>query len=310
MATYDHLNPMAQAITDQESKARLAFINTDHWIQYDRAEEILSSFEALLQAPPINRPLCYILLGSTQNGKTSVLKEFANRHPFERGTGRYGALTPVIFTIAPTKPDEAKLEEVILQGYDNRFHPKNALHRRGMIATSIRNGGTKILLIDEIQQMFKGRSIRNPSMLEALKDYSNRYGISVVIAGTPEAYLTVQTNPQIANRFKPLFLPLWKPGPEVLKFIAAYERILPLRKPSGLTSKEIASHLVERMEGMIGELVELLRFAAEKAIITGEERITLQLLASIDHLPASKRKDAAEAYVRSFGLRFPNDVQS
>lgn len=309
MAALDHLDPIAQSVLGQGDEARVEFIRLDHWVEYESANRHLTQFEAILSAPKVIRPPCFILLGSTQIGKTSLLREFARRHPFCRGAGQFGITTPVVYALAPRRPDESQLEESILGGFESRFHPKNAQQRREIVSKAIVNGELKVLLVDEVQQSFKGTSSRNEDVLEFYKDYSNRFGISIVVAGTPEAYLPFHRRNQLSNRFRPLFLHHWKKGREVLQFIAAYERLLPLKQPSCLTTSEIALYLVEWMEGMLGELVDLLREAAIQAVLTGEEKITLPLLESLSLLKPSHRKGAAEAYARASGLVFPDEVQ-
>jgi hypothetical protein len=83
---------------------------------------------------------------------------------------------------------------------------------------------------------------------------------------------------QLENRFEPLTLPLWEPGPETSSLLASFAASFPLRRPSPIATEEMMQYLLTRSEGTIGELARLLTDAAVAAIDSGEDAINQRTL--------------------------------
>jgi hypothetical protein len=97
--------------------------------------------------------------------------------------------------------------------------------------------------------------------------------------GTRDALAAVQTDPQIASRFPGLELPRWQENEDLRGFLAGFERQLPLREASKISdNRAIVSWIMSATGGVTGEIASLLSRAAEAAIRTKTERITLELL--------------------------------
>jgi len=97
----------------------------------------------------------------------------------------------------------------------------------------------------------------------------------IVISGIDETLNILSADPSIANRFKPLFLPRWKEErmEEIARIILSLEPQLLLKKPSQVMDEEVLLRLMVLSEGLLGEVVAILRLFAEWAIRTGTESI-------------------------------------
>lgn len=147
-----------------------------------------------------------------------------------------------------------------------------------------------------------GSLLQQHNFLNTIKHLSNELQIPIVGVGTREAFNAIQTDPQLANRFEPVFLPRWTIGdrlkPETdpyLQLLASFECMLPLNRPSHLTRPALALKILSLSEGLIGEVSAILTKASVKAIASGKERIDLQLLEEIQFTPPSDRKWRADA---------------
>jgi len=76
--------------------------------------------------------------------------------------------------------------------------------------------------------------------------------------------------------------------------LASLASTLPLQKPSLLTDPELIRFLLDKSEGVIGEIITLLNNAAILAIESGEERINKKILARIDYLSPTERRRVSE----------------
>lgn len=78
------------------------------------------------------------------------------------------------------------------------------------------------------------------------------------------------------------------------RLLASFEKMLPLKQPSGLAQQKLASTLFAISEGYIGELSRLLSEASILAIKTEVECISEEILSQVDWTPPSKRKRQIE----------------
>jgi hypothetical protein len=153
---------------------------------------------------------------------------------------------------------------------------------------------TKILIIDELHNLLSGNVQRQREFLNILRFIGNELQLSIVGVGIKDAYLAIQSDNQLENRFEPLILPLWKNDNEFTRLLASFGKILPLNRPSELLNEDIRSFILEKSEGTIGEISTLLTQAACEAIISGQEYIDLNILGRINYRSPTERRKLYE----------------
>lgn len=294
MATsHPHLGEQALDVIDLEDRERIHFIREPHWVSYPRAQQVLGLFEDLLDRPRVPRSPCYLLLGATNNGKTALFQRFCEHHPFQED-GRGNGSLPVFYISAPPVAEEKRFYDCVLEAMEFRRSSSSVATAQSHVIQFLRSLEVRILLIDEIQHLVAAGAIRSRQMMNVLKYMSNDLQISIIGAGVQSAFHALQSDDQMANRFKPVVLPKWELNEEFLQLLASFERLLPLRKPSQLTDKALAVRIHAMIGGKIGELSTLLADAAVQAIRSGQERITLQSIQKLGWVPPEVRKHAAE----------------
>ena len=122
--------------------------------------------------------------------------------------------------------------------------------------------------------------------------------VPIIGVGTREAYLAIRSDDQLENRFAPVTLPLWQEGPELMALLASYAASFPLRRRSVLTQPALATYILARTEGTIGEITTLLTRAALVAIDTGEEALNRKTLLLAHYTSPSERRRAFERAIR------------
>jgi type II secretory pathway predicted ATPase ExeA len=160
--------------------------------------------------------------------------------------------------------------------------------------TLLRKVGVRMLIIDEIHHLMAGHLDKQRQFLNVLKYLSNELLISVVGVGIKDALRAIQTDRQLASRFDPVGLPHWTLDREFRMLLMSFEQVLPLRNPSNLAGKELATSLFSMSEGTIGGLANLLSVAAATAIRTGQEQIDAAVLKQIGWIRPSQRKASVE----------------
>lgn len=286
-----HLTESAQKallLTDQE---RIYKIKSDRWIGYPYAKEVLQQLDELLKHPRNNRMPNMILIGESNNGKTMLAKRFCQLNPAFDNPNGDSVIAPVMYIQAPPVPDEGRFYNAILDSLFAPYRPSERVDKKQFqVLKLLRYVELKVLVVDEIHHILAGSLHRQRAFLNVLKYLSNELQISIVGVGTKDALRALQTEPQLANRFKPIQLPRWELNDDFKRLLASFEKMLPLKQASKLQQDALASRLYAMCEGYIGELSGVLNTAAEWAILNGTEHINQKSLAEIRWTPPSERK--------------------
>ncbi|MBC3873503.1 TniB family NTP-binding protein [Undibacterium flavidum] len=293
MSDFPHLNAETQNRMRLSRDERIFLMNQDQWVGYSHARMILDRMEELLNFPRISRMPNMLLVGSTNNGKTQILKRFRELHPGNDNLGEEAISVPVVYVQAPAVPDEKRLYADILNTlfakYSVSDHPHKLLSN---VKDKFSRIGVRMLIIDELNSILSGSSARQRQFLTVLKHLSNELQIPIVAAGTEDAIRAIKTDRQLENRFNPMILPKWGFDTEFRRFLASYEQMLPLSYPSNLSEKILAHDIWARAEGTIGETVTLLKASARYAISNGIEKIDIDVLDKSGYEKPSARRKA------------------
>jgi len=285
----ENLIPDARAVLDLDDKARVNYIRQEKWIPYTRANEILASLEELLITPKKSRMPSMLIVGDSNNGKSSIAQEFLRRHPPTNGIE--SDAYPVIWIEAPNTPDEGRLYNNILKHLLVPFKYKDMPSKKEHeVDYYFQKLGTRMLIIDDIHNILSGPVTKQRIFMNALKTLNDRLYIPIVLLGIETALVAVATDKQMSSRFPPVALPKWKLNENYGSLLASIEMILPLRKASNLTtSEDMVLKILELSEGFIGDIVELTNTAAIYAIQTGIERITPKVISDCGYIKPSQR---------------------
>lgn len=278
----------ARAALELDDAERIRFALQDKWIPYPRAEAILKRMEELFAHPPVQRMPNLLLYGDSNIGKTAIVRQFQRMHP--RTDGVDADAYPVVIAQAPPGPDERRFLDDILGLLRIPFRYRDELAvKQGRIKNIFGKIGTRMLIVDEFHNVLSGTVPKQRHFLNCLKNFSNDWGIVMVLVGTKDALIATNTDPQIQSRYPPMGLPKWEMDEAYAAHLAGVEKTLPLKKPSCLASREIGVKIMELAEGNLGDVMELISKACRIAIETGTERISMNEILAVGHVPPSKR---------------------
>lgn len=296
---YPHLHESVRStVAAMSDDMRIRRIRADRWIGYGRAEAALSAFETLLSFPKRTRMPNLLLCGATNNGKSMLLEKFARAHP-QIGAGvtvTSHAVTsiPVLKIQMPSGPDERRFFGAILDALGVTRPASDGLSRRQELAMRLMHvTAVSMLIIDEVHNLLSGAKLQQRRLLNLLRWIGNEMQIPIIAAGTAEALHAIQSDDQLANRFEPIALPRWSYGEEYRELLRTLEALLPLRCPSNLANPAIAEKILSAAEGILGEVVSLVTRAAERAVRSGTETITLKVIDEVHFISPSQRRRVA-----------------
>jgi hypothetical protein len=284
------LSVSTEAMLEKTDEERIAYINTDKWVPYTAANEILKNFEDLLNTRARSRAPCRLLIAESNNGKTSLLNRFAKLHPSDPNIEGDTAKIPVVRAVLNGSNEKVialRLLESMFQTIPPNARVADLQEQLISVLRRIRPG---VILLDEANTLISGSAVKTRNCFNLLKDITNQTSIPIIAAGTREALTGFRSDEQIENRFEPLRLELWSKGPELQKLLKGMEHLTPLKEHSGLADPNLADEIRVRSGGLIGEIATLVNRASIYAIKERKERITVSMLDQCGYVPVYKRK--------------------
>lgn len=285
MTGFSHIHSDFRHVAGLTAEERLAFMDHSRWIGYPHANRILDALFGLLQKPMRPRMPNLLLVGDSNNGKTTIIRRFYGLHGEGYVSEESEPVKPVILTESPPSADEKGLYIAILERFWAPYRPTDSTSKlRYQVIHQMRSCHVRMLIIDEFHSLLAGSPMKQREVMNAIKLLCNELGVPIVGAGTREAVRVLHTDPQHASRFDVIALPKWELDRGFQQLLASFEKILPLRSPSRLHQPELASLLHAISEGNLGNLHRLLVECASEAIRSGKEVIDKPTIESLKWL--------------------------
>lgn len=274
-----NLAPQIQKYLELSDEERIYFIQKDKWIDYPNASKIFSKIEDIYNAPKSIRSRGMLLYGDSNNGKSAILKRFYRKYAKDEYVDEDGDLIhlmPIVYVVAEASSDESVMFTEILSSMNIPLnHKEKVSKKKEEVVYYLNLMRTKLIIIDEIQNVLHGPHNKMAQLITSLKTLNNKTGIPIILAGTQDAMSAISIDNQTKSRFKPYELPLWNNDENFLRFIATMEAMLPLKKASNIYKDyELLSYLHGLSKGCIGEAIDILKDASVYAIRSKSERIT------------------------------------
>lgn len=280
--------------SELSQEERIQQIRRGFWLGYEGAVAIMDRMEELLNYPKRNRMPNLAIIGESNSGKSELLGRFRNKvSPLDDPEASKSVL-PVLMIQTPTGPDEAALYNEMLRALFSGTPPREPTDlKQSRLRSLLIDVEIKMIILDEFNNALAGSVVRLRKFLNAIKFLGNDLKIPIVVAGTLDALNVLSADPQFANRFPAKHLSRWSYGTEFRRLLMSFEKKLGLKQPSNLHEPDIARAVLDVSEGLIGEIYDVLRLLAERAISDGTEQI--------------RKDDLSRARLRELGWIHPAD---
>lgn len=274
-----NLAPQFRKYLEMSDEERIYFIQKDKWIDYPLANKVLLKMQDIFNAPKSIRSRGMLLYGDSNNGKTAILKKFYrdfSKDEYIDEDGDLIHLMPIVYVISESSSDESVMFSKILSAMNVPVnHKEKVTKKKEEVIYNLGIMKTKLIIIDEIQNVLQGPYNKMTQLITSLKTLNNTTAIPIILAGTQDAMSAISIDNQTKSRFKPLELPNWNNDENFSRFVTTIEAMLPLKKASNLYQNyELLTYLHELSNGCIGEVIDILKDASIYAIRTKSERIT------------------------------------
>lgn len=261
------------------------------WIGYRVAEEGLERLTRLYTHPKTHRPPCCLIVGDTNNGKTTLALKFQQIHNLPAADTEEATIMPVVVVQAPPGADAGALYNGILRAVGAPFSPSTRMDRKqDQVLKLLTNLGTRMLIIDELHNILAGKVDQRSLFLNVLKYLSNELRIPLVGIGTKEVLRAVQTDQQLGNRFEPFFMPRWEANKEYAKFLVQICNHAGFEDSKVAKARAFVTRVHTMSEGLTGETWKAMCIVSEHAETTGKKSLALEMLNEIPWTRPSERR--------------------
>jgi len=259
----EHLSKVAKKVMLLSDEERIYHIRQDRWIGYDRANQIITKLEDLLVHPKVESMPNMLIIGDSVNGKSRLINYFFSKHrPYDNPLAK-GIVVPVLRLDSPSNGSIEHLYGSILDLLLCPYNPNTKtvdLEEQAIKVLNTINLG--MMIIDDIHHYFSGTPRQQRQFLAGLKSLGNLVQVPIIGVGTNAALTAFQMDPQTANHYATERLSKWNLDEQFLKLLASLMQIIPLKDPSNILDRQMATKIYAMTDGLIGEVSTLLNEAA------------------------------------------------
>ena len=250
-------------------------IPSELYVEYPIAERVMECFWDRMDFPNPHRPLGCLLVGDPDNGKSRILKQWIHDYSNAVTPLGVGDLVPIVYVDAPSRCSQKHLYQEFGRKLRVPIAERMNLDRSdSVLMDHLEKAGTKVIVIDELQHLYTGGSLKFRAVLDRLKTFSNTLGITIFAAGTELAYDLIRDDEQYLSRMPPMRLPGWDLNENYLGLLLAFEE--EMNVPQGSFTSKDASSLIWKHSGRsIGRTVRVLNDTLKEANRRNGQEITL-----------------------------------
>ena len=182
MNTHEHIAQKYRHVLGLSDRDRLAFLDQEILLNYPAATELHKRLTRLFDMPKRTRMGNLLIVGKSNNGKSTIVRQFQARHGQPYVNEDNEPVKPVIIAEAPPTADEKSLHLSILK----QFHAPHrvtapASQLRYQVIHLLRLCHTQMLIIDELHSLLTGTVRKQSEVMNTLKLLCNELQIRLVV---------------------------------------------------------------------------------------------------------------------------------
>ena len=257
-------------------------------VNYPRLNKILGKVKHCHEISRVSaEPANMLITGWQGVGKTTLRENYEQQYP--RLETEDGSIIRVLSASIPVPASEKALVTALLLALGDPIADKGSTISQTIRAYRlVEHCKTELIILDEFQHIIDRKSDRVlQNTADWLKDFINKTKVPVILMGMPSCKVILDSNPQLRRRFlireelKPFEWGTPGANNEMQQLLNVIDGKLPLKKRSNLGDPELAYRFFCATSGIMSSVITLIRGAASEALKSGNETITLKMLANV-----------------------------
>lgn len=288
---FSHLAASARQALSEGDQARLKYIQIRRWFDYPRATQILSRLEGMVTYPEVGRTPCLLVVGSSNNGKSTIAKIFCSKHTPLIDAAQTVIRAPVLYIPSLANPTPEALMIAILSLLGLPDNSQRLLRLKARVYRVLKDLRVRVLVLDELNTIVPLSVSKREAFLSELRSLSVNTGVAVACFTTKAGAMATSYDDAFTSRFPVMDLPVWELDRPWRELIAQFERYLPFEEPSNLSSTRFSTELLRLTDHRLGELRDLFEWVSEFGIRKRAKKITVELIEASDWTPPQERRN-------------------
>lgn len=252
---------------DADDETRIRWLKQDYWLGYETSVHIRDALKDLLDYPEVTRMPNLSIIGKPHSGKTALLKKFVDENSPKKKPKATSTDLPILMIDAPPSASENRFYRALLSklGMSGPANERVEAKQERLLLL-LEDLNVRMIIVDEFNRSLKGGGTGLGGLMSAIRDIGNKLKITFVLAGTEEVHSLLATDQQQASRFPPMFTRRWGDDLETRRLLKSITELLPLRGTVNLIADKAVNNLLTFSEGILGEMIDIVRKLAIDAI--------------------------------------------
>lgn len=276
-------------------------------IWYPRVQSIYDAVAHIHDFNSVSaEPQCLMVVGPTGVGKSTLLRSYTATYP--REPRPEVDRLPILEVTVPARATIRNFVTRLLLAVGDPLADKGTVGAmENRLLYFMCQCQVEMLVVDDLQHFVDRDSDRVlHDISNWLKNLVKETHTACVIAGLPEAEKVLRANPQLGRLFgdphqlHPFIWNSEQPDTivEFRRFLQTLEELLPLAETLPLTSVDVAWRCYVASDGCMAYLMNLVRRAAQRAIVLDRPALDMDLLAeAFDYRLAGQRRGLANPFI-------------
>jgi GTPase SAR1 family protein len=267
-----HIRKSLLHLLDLPVDQRAMICLQDVFIDYPIAQSIFDTINYMLKVTNKVQAPCMLVWGDGGRGKTSIVKRLKTLNETQD--------EKLVFMSFRQNPNKYDFRDLLYSSFGMPIKRKYSSYDASKeFALTVQRMNIRGIVIDEIHDALTLTAFQQKVNLSLLKNLSgDPYNLSVFAFGIETASEALRLDPQLERRYLQWPLASWSLDEDFRSFLAAYERLLPLKLPSELWSETLATRLHKLSGGHMDTVAKIIQVSAAEAVLSGAEKITLELI--------------------------------